>query len=270
MINDPWIKPGHWLSATLVLVAITASIPLRVEAGRVATPEFLRGETRPKSVALLPLRGPSRSPSRVIKLIYADEALEKRAGQSLAKLLREKGYAVKALTKDEVNADRQLRELVLHANKRFDEEWQLLWKRRGKVKKRRYRVGADASLLASKLEVDGVIFARIFISRSGSAGSLHLYVSVVNGTTGHVEAFFAEHSMGGGMTFKYLLKNLDRAVEMVMQKINEDFPAADRVIKAKGSTLKASAKSPKDKDATITELETLLGKEDPADKKEKE
>ena len=259
MINDPWIKPGHWLSATLVLVAITASLPLRVEAYRGATPEFFRGETRPKSVALLPPHGMS-------------EAFEKQAGWSLAKLLSEKGYAVKALTIDEVNADLQLKELVLHANKRFDGEMAAtpIRKRWKKVKKRRFRLGADASLLASKLEVDGVVFARLSISRFGSAGSLDLYVSVVNGTTGDVEAYFVAGSMGGGMTYKYLLKHLDRALEMAVQKINEDFPAAERVIEVKGSTLKASAKAPKDKDATITELETLLGKEDPADKKEKE
>ncbi len=259
MINDTWIKPRHWLSAALVLVAITASLPLRVEAIGidVATPEFLRGETRPKSIALLPPQG-------------LNVTFETHARDHLASLLNGKGYVTKALTVEQVNADPQLQELVLRSNQGFDVELgvlnRIIWlgKRKKKVSQRRVNLGADVGLLASKLEVDGIVFGRVtltkFATGFGKAIVLAIHLGVVNGTTGDLEAYFYEQVQSW--------KSPSDAIETIVQYISKDFPAATQVIKAKGSTLKASAKSPKDKGATITERETLLGKEDPADKKE--
>jgi hypothetical protein len=274
MINHTWIKPKHLVSATLVLVVIAASAPFRVEAKDFATPEFLRGETRPKSVVLLPPRAAmiQRKMLRTEQKIEESEELEKWAAQYLAELLREKGYATKALTIGQINADPQLQELVLHANKRYDEERQQLAKKAKKVRQRRYTVGADASLLASQLEVDGVVFARVFAFGQsaktswipGGMASVVLDVSVVNGTTGDVEAYFAQSVT---TSFKKITTDPRKPMKKVVQDVSEYFPAATQVIEAKGSTLKASV-SLKDKNATVKELETLLGNEDRTDKKE--
>lgn len=259
MTNKISIKPSHSLSVALLLVAITASTPLRAQnlmVLDVATPEFLRGETRPKSLALLPPQG-------------VNQEFEAHARDHLTWLLNGKGYRTMALTVEQVNADPQLQELAVRANQRFNEELGVLlnikWrgKKKKKVSQREVNLGADVSLLASKLERDGIVFARLtvtnFATGFGSRPVLGLHLGVVNGTTGDLETYFYQ-------PVPYW-SSPRGAMDEATQAIGENFPAVGEVIKAKGSTLKASAQSPKDKDATVKELETLLGDEDRTDKK---
>lgn len=223
----------------LVLVAITASIPLRVEALTVdvATPEYLRGETRPNSVALF-LAGP-------------DEIFRKWAGYYVAELLRAKGYPTKVLHANKINADPQLLELTQRTAKSLDAQQKIFkpgrWVKPKKLKQRKLHVGTPANLLATKLGVDGLVFSQVSVSRFGNAWVCGLAVSVVNGATGDLEAYFYDQVQ--------FWKAPSDAVENIVQSFHESsFPAFNQIIEAKGSTLQASAESPKGKDASIREL----------------
>jgi ankyrin repeat protein len=224
MVNDTRNKVRHWLSATLVLVAIAASVPLRVEALAISgeTPEFLRGETRPKSVALLPPQGP-------------DQRFAKWAGHYVEKLLTEKGYTTQVITVDQLNADPHLQELVLQATKRLNVERGML---RGKspggqkklVGQRQLRLGTAVSSLASKLKVDGAVFAPFAIAPLPQGRALvWLTVFVVNGMNGDIEAYFYDQVQ--------FWQSPNDAMKTIVEKMSEDFPAAAQSIKAKGATL---------------------------------
>ncbi len=243
MINNTCSKRRQYLSAMLVLVTITASLPLRVEAlmAHFATPEYLRGETRPSSVAVFPA-GP-------------DEIFRKWAGYYLAEVLRAKGYPTKVLSANQVNADPQLLELSQRTAKSFDEQHKIFRPGRfvkpKKLEQRKLHLGTPANLLASKLEVDGLVFAQVLFSRFGNVSSCGLAVSVVSGTTGDVEAYFY------GQVTSWRAPS--DAMERIVQSFREpSFPAFNQVIEAKGSTLQAGAQTPKEKNASIRELNVQI------------
>ena len=241
MANNTCSKWRWCLSTMLVLVVITASIPLRVEGQSlslvdIATPEFLRGETRPKSVALF-LAGP-------------DEIFRKWTGYYVAELLRTKGYPTKVLNAHQINADPQLLELTQRTAKSIDEQQKIFrpgrWGKPKKLKQRKLHVGTPANLLASKLEVDGLVFAQVMFIRTGNVSVCTLALYVVNGKTGDIEAYFADQVQSW--------QSRSDAMATVAQKLREGVPAATQVIEAKGSTLQAGAESPKAKGASIREL----------------
>lgn len=239
MINNTWNQHRHWLPAMLTMVAITASMPSRVEAIGAATPEFLRGETRPNSVAVLPPLGPNQTFARF-------------AGQYVEELLKEKGYKTETLTPDQINADPELQALVSRANKRYNVERGVLkgdsleggalitvvWKTFTspldvkKVRQRQLRVGESANALATKLQVDGLVFPRFEFRRSGNFTTFLLDVSVVNGTNGDLEAYF--------LGYVPFWSSPSEATQQGVKEIRGDFPAVGEVTKtkhAKGSTL---------------------------------
>ena len=128
--------------------------------------------------------------------------LEPYLTAAVAEEFRARGYTVKVVDPAAIAADASLQELVVDANRRFDELMTNVGSRLAKsknVKAREYNAGDEARLLAAKLGVDALAFARMqIIAPSGAVRALNfgvggetalLNVTIVDGTSSDIEAF---------------------------------------------------------------------------------
>jgi len=180
-----------------------------VFAGMHATKEFEAGDTRPKTVAFLP-------PHATLikrKVIKAEEQIEEGAelsrflATSVKNEFAKQGYVVRMLTPDEVNANRDLQELVLDADRRYIELLnQVRLKLPKQIAARRYQAGDEMRVLASRLGVDAIGFADLVMIASapgalflsGSGTQQMLTVSVIDGGTATIEAYFVPPALRRG------------------------------------------------------------------------
>jgi hypothetical protein len=273
VVSDP-----KYLSIFLVLVFLAFGAQ-PTNAKERMTPEFDSGQTRPASVALLPLQADMVKKKAVMHEQMVSEAgvLENFAFGHIARELEQKGYLVKRLSPEKVNADPALQELVLRANKRYQEEWKKLAAKIKKVEERRYNVGEEARLVAARLGVDGLVFARVhalavtkgasamgaLIGIGGPATSLaNLHVSVVNGKTADVEAHFysvVSTSVTG------LTTNADDTMAKLAGKALEDLPAAGTTVTAEQQSTGPRKEGGKSEQAVLAEVEALLAGKASAD-----
>jgi hypothetical protein len=176
------------------------------------------------------------------------------------------GYEVRVLQPDEVNADPELQELVLDASRRYAEMLtQVRTRMPRQIGKRRYEAGDEMRALAAKLGVDAVGFAEIQIYATapgatavglilgGSAGSSTLIsVSVIDGATANIEAFFVPPVMRRGSMAGYDAIMADPAARIaeLTEATLRDLPQADAA---------ARATSESDEDV-LSDVEELLEK----------
>jgi hypothetical protein len=177
------------------------------EAAMHATEEFEQGATRPRSIAFLP-------PQAMLikrKIVQTEQQIEESGdlagylGASVEAAFKAQGYEVRVLTPADVGADPELQELVLDASRRYSEMLtQVRTRLPRQIAKRRYEAGDEIRLLAAKLGVDAVGFAEIQIYAAaagasavsiltgfGASGSSTLIsVSLIDGETSNIEAFF--------------------------------------------------------------------------------
>jgi len=179
-----------------------------------ATDEFVSGATRPVTVALLPAHVELLK-KRILRLeAEVDESgqLESHLTAAVEEELRAKGYDVRTLTNDEINADPGLQELVVEANRRFDELLGNVSARlRKQIETRRYHAGDTLTLLANRLDVDAVAFVRMQLVAAakgvqalnfGMAGSQTMMsVSLVDGNTTDIEAYVTLPILRRGKVF---------------------------------------------------------------------
>src|SRR5262249_15044470 len=160
--------------ATSCAAAATLVIAWPAMAAMHATKEFESGATRPKTIAFLPPH------VDVIKrkIVQSEQLLDEGAAfavhlqDSLQKEFAAQGYDVKALTWDEVKADRALKELVLDGDRRYTEMLtQVRTKLPRQIAKRRYQAGDEMRLLAAKLGVDAIGFADMQIVAAAAGAS---------------------------------------------------------------------------------------------------
>jgi hypothetical protein len=247
----------------LLAAGMAALVVRPAAAGMHATKEFEAGDTRPKTIAFLP-------PHATLvkrKIIKAEEQIEE--GAELSKFLAasvksefaKQGYDVRMLTPDEVNANPGLQELVLDADRRYAE---LLSQVRLKLPKqiaaRRYQAGDEMRVLASKLGVDAIGFADLILIASapgalfmsGSGTTQMLTVSVIDGSTATIEAYFVPPALRRGALTGYEAVMADPAGkvgEMAQLTLKELPPAA--------ATARARPESDKD---VVSDVESLLKK----------
>ena len=116
------------------------------------------------------------------------------------------------LTPDEVNANRDLQELVLDADRRYAELLnQVRLKLPKQIAARRYQAGDEMRVLASKLGVDAIGFADLVMIASapgalflsGSGTQQMLTVSVIDGGTATIEAYFVPPALRRGALTGY-------------------------------------------------------------------
>jgi hypothetical protein len=265
------------LGFALALVALAPA-----HAGRRMTSDFRTTETRPMTIALLPPRAEFIKAKAVMTEEMVDEcrALEQSASSWIDKFLEEKGYTVKIVTLDDATENSELRELLHRVNDRYQEEWVRIMRAPKGVRQDRYELGVDAQELAALLEVDGLVIPRILAvgvtmgkamltgllsgGQAQAQGYASIDLSVVDGDTGDIEAFFY---FSRGSTIKALTKQPDKVMMKVTKGVLKKYPESTEILPPKGPD---SGEEDEDIDekqeaALLAELEVLLGSEESAE-----
>jgi len=196
------------LGALLALAAGSALAELH------ATKEFEQGATRPVSIALLPAHVELVKQRMIRREAEVDEAgeLEAHLGAAVAAELATRGYQVRRLEAADISADPELQELVLDAERRYNELLtNIMAKLRKQVTSRRYNAGDEMRLLASKLGVDAIAFVRmdviaaakgVQIMNMGMGGAQTMMaVSLIDGRTADIEAYLTLPILRRGKMF---------------------------------------------------------------------
>jgi hypothetical protein len=233
-----------------------------------ATPEFESGATRPHSIVFLP---PHASVIKK-KVIHAEEQLDEEAdlsGYLAANVLtafQTQGYDVKVLTPEQVNAEPELQALVLDADRRYAEVLgQIRMKLPRQIAKHRYAAGDEMRLLAAKLGVDAIGFADMHIvaATGGSAAvgilfgfgmvgtATNLSVSVIDGSSAQIEAYFAPGAHGYSLAgYEAIMADPAGKIREIAQFTLSDLPTAA-----------AASSVPGESDADVVkDVESLLKK----------
>lgn len=242
------------------------------------TAEFRNLELRPKTIALLPARstlqerGMFTSEDKVGETAMLEAALEVQ----LEKQISSRGYDVRVLTLEDINADPQLTTLVNDANTRYDEEYaKIVALKVSGVKYRRYSIGVQGRLLANYLGVDAVAFPRMqAVGKSsaamviGSTGGsqIHMEFGLVHARTGDIEAFFGAVNSGGlfGKSLKSILTKPDKHMDKIAKTATKKMPkvgAALKPEKLKGEFGELVLYDEVDEEAVLDDLEGLLDEE---------
>ena len=211
-----------------------------------ATAEFEAGATRPRSIVFLPPQA-ALIKQKVVQAEQQADASGELAGYlgaSVEAAFKAQGYDVRVLTPAEIGKDPELQELVLEASRAYAEMLtQLRLKLPRQIGKQRQEAGDEMRLLAAKLGVDAVGFAEIQISAAaagatvvsgftgfGSAGSSTLMsVSVIDGPTANIEAFFVPPVLRRGSMAGYDAIMADPAGKIgeLTEATLRDLPRAD-------------------------------------------
>ncbi|HUQ52947.1 MAG TPA: hypothetical protein VM692_12045 [Gammaproteobacteria bacterium] len=257
----------------LLINALAASVlsgaAATADAAMHATQEFESGTTRPRTIAFLP-------PQAMLikkKVVQTEQQIEESGelanylGASVLAAFKEQGYDVRVLTPNDVSADPELQELVLDASRRYNEMLtQLRLRLPRQIGKRRYEAGDEMRALAAKLGVDAVGFAEIQIYAAaagasavsiltgfGSSGSTTLIsVSVIDGATANIEAFFVPPVMRRGSIAGYdaIMENPAARIGELTEATLRDLPKVD-----------AAARSASESDEDVlSDVEGLLEK----------
>ena len=261
-----------------VAVAILfLAAPMLANAQSFMTPTFKLGEARPKTLVLLPPHAQFVKAKVVMtsQMIAESQALEDSAARVIASVLRERGYPVRLLTIEEINADLELQDLVRQLNDRYDEEWPKMVRRPRQVRTGRYGLGDDAVRLGAKLGVDGVVVARIIavyvtggrkavamiFSLGGSYPRSYTRVdlAVVDGNDGGVESYFSEIEQSRSKT---LTRKPEKIMGEAYRKCLTRYPEEGTVLEVSKKELARLAEESDDEDAVdesiLADFEALL------------
>lgn len=231
----------------------------------IATAEFEDGSTRPVSLAVLPSQVELTKQKMLRQEAQIEESgvLESHLTEAVAAEFRQRGYEVAVADAATVAADAGLQELVVDANRRFSELLTNVGSRLSKsknVRNREYNAGDEARILASRLGVDALVFARMQIVapaagvralNMGMGGeSTMLSVTIVDGVSGDVEAFITLPLMGRGKMFgghDDIIENPEREMANYASGTLDELPEAQRELRAESSS-----------EEVISDLESLL------------
>ncbi len=228
-----------------------------------ATEEFESGETRPVTIALLPAQVELVKQRMIRREAQVEEAgeLEAYLTSAVATELAGKNYNVIEVTAAEINADPELQELAIEANRRFDELLGNVSRRlRKQIESRRYHAGDSVTLLANRLGVDAIAFVRmqlianakgVQIMNMGMGGAQTMMsVSLVDRNTTDIEAYVTLPIMRRGKMFggyEDVMNNPDEEMARFARATINDLVEAD-----------PSARVAVSDDAVLDDLESLL------------
>lgn len=259
----------QWLivAALAALVAVlSAALAAPAQAAMHATEEFESGETRPVSIAFLPPHVNLVKRRIIQREAQIDESAE-LAGHMAADLERRfgaQGYEVIVLGPEQINADPELRDLVLAADRRYAEMLAQVRSRLPRqIARRRYEAGDEMRMLAAKLGVDAIGFGHLQIEASAAGASAvavlagvgrsgsetMMSVSLIDGGTAHIEAYFVLPVLRRGSMFGYdsVMENPEGKVREMVGATVRDLPEA-----APGARRRASD------DDVLSDIESLL------------
>jgi len=253
LINAFALLVGAWLVAGVANAKV------------IATDEFEDGSTRPVSVVVLPSRVELVKQKVIRQEAQVEESgeLESYLTSAVAEQFRVHGYEVRVVDAAAIAADSRLQELVIDANRRFDELMTNVGSRLSKsknVKAREYNAGDEAKLLAARLGVDALAFARMqIIAPAAGVRALNfgmggetamLAVTLVDGISGDVEAYITLPALKRGKMFgghDDIVENPDEQMTNYASAALEDIPEAAPALRAERST-----------EDVISDLESLL------------
>ena len=252
------------------------------------TPEFARGEYRPKRIVLLPPHATAAT-NKVTSsepVIEGGSRLEDAAVLELQKRFHALGYELGVLGVAEVNADPELQVLVRSLNERYDEEaarFQVSYReglRGADVRERRFKLGDGARILADRLDTEALAIARIAAEGAsggrktlgvlfgGSIGFASVHVGIVAGDNGDLEAYYVGYY--AGMSPQRLQEEPVEIMAEVLSRALGEFPSVDEDGRYKERWPETSNReSPAPATSTetvIKDLEALFGDEAPADR----
>ena len=248
-----------------VLAAVSALGTSLATAKVIATEEFETGTTRPASIVVLPSEVELSKQKLVRQEAQVEEsgALEVHLTAAVAEQFRARGYEVSVVEAEEIASDPVLQELVVDANRRFSELLTNVGAKLGKgksVRNREYNAGDEAKLLAARLDVDALAFARMQIVapaagvralNMGMGGeSSMLSVTIVDGVSGDVEAFITLPVMGRGKMFgghDAIVENPEYEMSNYATATLEGIPEADPELRVANNS-----------DDVVSDLESLL------------
>ena len=259
---------GRLLISTLAASVISLGAP-PAEAAMHATEEFEQGATRPRTIVFLPAQ------AMLIKqrIVQSEQQIEESGelsgflAASVEAEFKKQGYEVRVLRPDDVAADPELQELVLDASRRYaDLLTQMRLRLPRQIAKRRYVAGDEMKLLAAKLGADAIGFAEMQIYAAaagasavsiltgfGSAGSSTMIsVSLIDGKTANIEAFFVPPVMRRGSMAGY-----DAIMENPAGRIGELTEATLRDLPKVDGAARPAAAGESDEDV-LSEVEDLL------------
>ncbi|MDH3523565.1 MAG: hypothetical protein OES32_08255 [Acidobacteriota bacterium] len=271
-------RTNDWTRFALAAAALTLATVAPAHAKRYMTPGFRANETRPLRVAVLPPHAEFVKQKAVVteQMIKECAGLEDAAARSLPPLLTGKGYAVRVITLEETRTDPELGEMVRRVNERYDEEWAGILRRPSQVHDGRYQAGEEATRLAARLDVDGLVLPRIqavavsagkamltsFLSGGTyvAQGYARLDLAIVDGSSGTVEAYFFQALPA---TTKSLTHKQDKLMAKVAGRTLRKYPQHDLVLDPRGEIEPADEDfSDEDETKLLGELEALLGPDD--------
>jgi hypothetical protein len=253
---------------TLAAILMVASAVFSAKAAMakvIATDEFESGETRPVSVVVLPSQVTLVKQKLVRSEAQVEESgdLEPHLTAAVAEQFRAHGYQVSVVDVAAIAADAGLQELVVDANRRFDELMTNVGSRFSKGKNianREYNAGDEAKLLAARLDVDALAFARMqIVAPAAGVRALNfgvggessmLTVTIVDGVSGDVEAYITLPVTGRGKAFgghDDIVENPAREMTNYAAATLEDIPHADASLRVETAA-----------DDVISDLESLL------------
>lgn len=245
----------------------------------IMTPEYARGEYRPKTMVLIPPQA-SVSKNKVAsteQMIEEGSRLEDAAVLVLSKQFADLGYELNSLSVAEVIADPELQAMVRNVNERYDEELARMGFKVKEIRSRRYSLGDPARILAARLGAEALAIGRIDASGAtggqktmafligGSMGHAAMSVGIVAGDNGDIEAFIS--AIDPGMSPEKLEADPVGVMAKLADRALTKFPAPGEAAKYKkrwpqSSNREVPASIAPD-DQAMDDLEALFGDEAP-------
>lgn len=247
------------------------------------TPEFARGDFRPKSIVLIPPQATvtKNKVASTEQMIEEGSRLEDAAALELQKQFHAIGYELRILSVAEVNAEPELQAMIRNLNDRYDEETSRFRMSftggiKGEdVRERRFKLGDAARIVASKLGTDAIAIGRIAAQGAtggqktmavlfgGSVGFAALNIGIVAGDNGDLEAFYM--GVDNAMSPEKLESQPIQVMADVVLRTLKNFPGANepgdykkRWPQDSGREVPAAAQSD---DAAMSEFEEMFGDE---------
>jgi hypothetical protein len=232
------------------MAAVGVGLGQPAAAKVIATEEFESGATRPVSVAVLPSQVSLVKQKMMRQEAQVEESgeLEAHLTAAVAAEFSARGYDVTILDTAAIAADPGLQELVVDANRRFGELQANVGAKLAKsknVRNREFNAGDETKLVAARLGVDALAFARMqIIAPAAGVRALNfgvggesamLTVTIVDGASADVEAYITLPAMSRGKMFG----GHDDIVEHPAEEMAnyaagtlDDLPAADPSLRA--------------------------------------
>lgn len=247
------------------LASVTMLVAVSAGAKVIATDEFEDGSTRPVTIVVLPSRVELVKQRLIRQEAQVEESgeLETHLTAAVANEFRAKGYDVVVVDAVAIAEDPRVQELVVDANRRFDEFMTNIGTKLSKskrVRNREYSVGDEARLLAARLDVDALAFARMQIivpaagvraMNFGMGGeTAMLTVTVVDGASSDIEAFITLPALRRGKMFgghDDIVENPDEQMTNYAHGTLDDLPEADPSLRVETS-----------EEDVLSDLESLL------------